>query len=975
MPPKETVRVDVEHDTFTGNKLINQYEILKEIGRGEHGKVKLGRDCETSAMVAIKIVPRFSARRRLGRLGQPEDFVKKEVAILKKARHPNVVALLEVIDDPSKNKVYIVLEHAERGEIQWRKKGLHEINIVNRKRRERELQGIEEDENTRQYDQHIMHNAQKSRRHLKYRPQMAQKANTMNFGHYDLDEEDDGDDYVGYELSHTQSLNSRAGDTYDDASPNAYRDRAGSLAESSVSHVSSQFETIADDDEHNYVPTFSIGEAREALRDTILGLEFLHFQGIIHRDIKPANLLRAADGHIKISDFGVSYFGKVPALDEDGTEPNENDLRDNPRELARTVGTPAFYAPELCSFDETIFSEVNEDGTPKISDAIDIWALGVTLYGLIYGYLPFLPSGTQSWFQFTRETKPFIPKTRLASIELPPTSPITQDPFEDERRREDELKIETVPTTLRDLLRQMLTLDPARRITIEQIKNHPWVLEDIDNPDKWVVDTKPEAEGRPVVSEQINAKDMSHAIVKRTAFEKFQAGLIGMASKIAGLGVSRKRTTSNATTASASAESIPSLSGSSNSTIGKEQQMREGRTEEVVVAALKASREGEHPLAQSQTASPVQEEGSYFPADAEVNTSSYSTGTTPLADDERRPRGPDRMYSDISTAETVRASNHLTQISGYLEPVIQEPETPTNLERSPKGLFNSSLLHSVSKRLNVTKNQERKSAAERSPSASASSDRLSRSSMDSNPRSGPSTILSKIAAAPVAIDTPEQLRDEARSTERPTSDTGMHRSAPPATRYYQPEVSSDAAFEQAQAINYHKNVREMEDAAERAATRPHSSPSNLECPPSPDDAIFKHSSREAGVGKSSPMQQLSSTSTISSTAGLLSRGTSDPSFPSVISEASSLSATSYLSSPQTWLPLKDGSGDTLQPEHMRTNETVIEYEKPMATVGGSLEAQQAAMQEVAEDEEDDSDDSDNALSFGDKTKKSAKVAS
>ena len=87
--PKETHIAEVEHDVYSGNKFINNYEVVDELGRGEHGKVKLARNVENGHHFAVKIVPRYSRQRRLGRLGAPEDRTKREVAILKKARHPN----------------------------------------------------------------------------------------------------------------------------------------------------------------------------------------------------------------------------------------------------------------------------------------------------------------------------------------------------------------------------------------------------------------------------------------------------------------------------------------------------------------------------------------------------------------------------------------------------------------------------------------------------------------------------------------------------------------------------------------------------------------------------------------------------------------------------------------------------------------------------------------------------------------------
>jgi serine/threonine protein kinase len=99
---RETHKAYVDVDGLSGRKLINQYEVIDEIGRGVHGKVKLARSLETGEFVAIKIIQRFSKKRRLGRVTvSPEDKTKREIAILKKIRHANVVGLLEVIDVPT----------------------------------------------------------------------------------------------------------------------------------------------------------------------------------------------------------------------------------------------------------------------------------------------------------------------------------------------------------------------------------------------------------------------------------------------------------------------------------------------------------------------------------------------------------------------------------------------------------------------------------------------------------------------------------------------------------------------------------------------------------------------------------------------------------------------------------------------------------------------------------------------------------
>ena len=93
-----------------------------------------------------------------------------------------------------------------------------------------------------------------------------------------------------------------------------FRGRSPSMADSIISHMSSvdynpqPHDPFADD--YSYVPCFTIDDARATFRDTVLGLEYLHYEGVVHRDIKPANLLWTRDHRVKISDFGVSYFGR-----------------------------------------------------------------------------------------------------------------------------------------------------------------------------------------------------------------------------------------------------------------------------------------------------------------------------------------------------------------------------------------------------------------------------------------------------------------------------------------------------------------------------------------------------------------------------------------------------------------------------------------------------------------------------------------
>lgn len=177
------------------------------------------------------------------------------------------------------------------------------------------------------------------------------------------------------------------------------------------------------------------------VRDVVNGLEYLHsYKQIIHRDLKPSNLLISLDRTIKISDFGVSLI----------LENNTND----DKELGKTMGTPAFYAPELCQFVNNRLLMLNEADMArlKIDARIDIWSLGVVMYCLFFHQLPFEGHNEFSLFKTIVNGELKFPRTRESS----------------HVRLEDLKELEL----LKELIKQILAKDPNSRPTLTEIKHH-----------------------------------------------------------------------------------------------------------------------------------------------------------------------------------------------------------------------------------------------------------------------------------------------------------------------------------------------------------------------------------------------------------------------------------------------------------------------------------------------------------------------
>lgn len=100
-----------------GNKKINQYTILKSIGKGSYAKVKLCCD-ENDQLFAMKILDKpFLKKTKNQAGGNAYEDVIREVSILKRLNHKNVVKLFEAIDDPNHDQMYLIMEYLENGPV------------------------------------------------------------------------------------------------------------------------------------------------------------------------------------------------------------------------------------------------------------------------------------------------------------------------------------------------------------------------------------------------------------------------------------------------------------------------------------------------------------------------------------------------------------------------------------------------------------------------------------------------------------------------------------------------------------------------------------------------------------------------------------------------------------------------------------------------------------------------------------------
>lgn len=166
--------------------------------------------------------------------------------------------------------------------------------------------------------------------------------------------------------------------------------------------------------------------ARYYFRQVISALEYCHGHFIVHRDLKLENVLLAEDGrHIKLIDFGMSCEVIPGKLLED------------------RCGSPDYVAPE-------VLRGRGYTGMPS-----DVWGLGVMLYAMLHGFLP-----------FSAGTRRFNMKERLAAI----------------RCGELVIHSEELSLDAKELLYSLLASTPQERLTLPLLRYHRWVLAEDSQP-------------------------------------------------------------------------------------------------------------------------------------------------------------------------------------------------------------------------------------------------------------------------------------------------------------------------------------------------------------------------------------------------------------------------------------------------------------------------------------------------------------
>ncbi|KAJ0418133.1 putative serine/threonine protein kinase [Aspergillus carlsbadensis] len=166
-------------------------------------------------------------------------------------------------------------------------------------------------------------------------------------------------------------------------------------------------------------------KAAQYIAQMTSALKYLHKKHVMHRDIKPENILVGIHGEIKISDFGWSVHA--------------------PNNRRQTMcGTLDYLPPEM-------LKPGSQDNF--YNEKVDLWSLGVLTYEFLVGEAPF-------------EDTPVMTQRRIAKGDMSVPSFVSPE--------------------AKDLIKRLLVLDPEKRITLDEIQKHPWILKHCAKDDRII---------------------------------------------------------------------------------------------------------------------------------------------------------------------------------------------------------------------------------------------------------------------------------------------------------------------------------------------------------------------------------------------------------------------------------------------------------------------------------------------------------
>merc|ERR1712168_718331 len=212
-------------------------------------------------------------------------------------------------------------------------------------------------------------------------------------------------------------------------------------------------------------------QSQNFFRQILSAVAYMHSKDLAHRDLKPENMLLDSNNSIKIIDFGLA------------SDPHQSLVQP----LATCCGSPAYAAPELIS------------GKAYYGTKADIWSLGVVLYGLLNGFLPFDVEEDESTYALYEKIKSGV-------FEIP----------------------EWLSSGSILILSKILETDASKRLSTEELLVHPWVNEGHGAAINWNYKQNLEELDSKIVEEMADYYDISPdskmmAMVKELKYDKLTA--------------------------------------------------------------------------------------------------------------------------------------------------------------------------------------------------------------------------------------------------------------------------------------------------------------------------------------------------------------------------------------------------------------------------------------------------------------------